>query len=54
MLEVGKQNSINPSLVKRYDYIAPLHIKLGLLKQFVMALKKMNNIFLIQIENSPV
>lgn len=46
MLEVGKQNVINPSLVPRDKIILPpLHIKLGLMKQFVKALDKNGQCF---------
>ncbi|KAL4717298.1 hypothetical protein ACJJTC_017185 [Scirpophaga incertulas] len=45
-MEVGKQNVINPPLVLRDKIIlSPLHIKLGLMKQFVKALYKNGQCF---------
>ena len=45
-LPVGDKNIINKSLVNRYRIILPpLHIKLGLIKQFVKALDEVGNCF---------
>ena len=53
-LDVGKNNIINEPLVDREKIIfPPLHIKLGLMKQFVKALDKNGPYFLYLVENMP-
>lgn len=50
----GQQNVINPPLVSRDRIILPpLHIKLGLIKQFVKALDKNGNCFLFLSKKFP-
>ena len=45
-MDVGEKNIINEPLVDRNKIIfSPLHIKLGLMKQFVKALNKEGNCF---------
>ena len=53
-MDVGKNNIINEPLVDREKIIfPPLHIKLGLMKQFVKALDKNGSCFLYLVENMP-
>lgn len=53
-LVVGQQNVINPPLVSRDRIILPpLHIKLGLIKQFVKGLDKNGNCFLFLSKKFP-
>ena len=53
-MDVGKNNIINEPLVEREKIIfPPLHIKLGLMKQFVKALDKNGSCFLYLAENMP-
>ena len=50
----GQQNVINPPLVSRDRIILPpLHIKLGLIKQFVKGLDKNGNCFLFLSKKFP-
>ena len=47
-LKVGDKNVINPQLVKREKIVfPPLHIKLGLIKQFVKVLDKNDDCFIL-------
>ena len=53
-MDVEKNNIINEPLVDREKIIfPPLHIKLGLMKQFVKALDKNGSCFLYLVENMP-
>ena len=53
-MDVGKNNIIHEPLVDREKKIfPPLHIKLGLMKQFVKALDKNGSCYLYLVENMP-